>query len=315
MVVLYNDMVIYSAVLCAYYAYTPGLQSGTRKKIDCSPNQKANKTVASISKKGYTELERAKRDNNEVEINLADVFQILLSKWVYILIAAVVGALAVAAVTHFFIKKKYTAHTTMYIYTTAEQNQSGSISNAELAAADNLIKTYQVIVKSNSVLDVVAERFNAEHPEHAARNVTVRTLSGAASVSVPTGTKLIQVDVRTEDPVLSADIANTFAKYVPEQIVRITKAGGVEIVDYATVPRSASSPNLTRNTVIGFAAGFLFAAVFFLLKAYLDTTIYTSEEVQKVSHCPVIGTIPMIVAGAEETTTWEVSLREVIVNE
>ena len=135
------------------------------------------------------------------------------------------------------------------------------------------------------------------------------------SITVPTGTKLIEVDIKTGDPVLSADIANTFAKYAPAQIIRITKAGGVEIVDYATVPKSASSPNLMRNVVIGFAAGVILAALFFVLRAYLDTTIYGSEEVHKVSQCPIIGTVPMIVIGSEELTPWEVSLREDITNE
>ena len=260
-------------------------------------------------------MEQVRKDKNEIEINLADVFQILLSKWFFILIAGLVVALGVGLATHFLIKKKYTAHTTMYVFTTAEQNQTGSISSSELAAADNLIKTYQVIVKSNSVLDVVSERFMEEHPEYNERKITSSSLSGYTSVSVPNGTKLIQIDVTTENPVLSANIANTFAKYVPDQIVRITKAGGVEIVDYATVPRSPSSPNLTRNIVIGFAAGFIIAAVFFLLRAYLDTTIYTSEEVQKVSNCPVIGTVPMIVISSDEIDTWEVALGEEIVNE
>ena len=260
-------------------------------------------------------MEQVRRDKNEVEINLGDVFQILLSKWIYILLAGILVAVAVGLVTHFLIKKKYTASASMYIFTTAEQNQTGTISYNELSAADNLIKTYQVIVKSNSVLDVVAERFNAEHPEYAAWNIDTSSLSKAASVSVPDGTKLIRVSVTTRDPKLSADVANTFAKYVPDQIVRITKAGGVEIVDYATVPNGPSSPNLTRNIIIGFAAGFVLAAVYFLLRAYLDTTIYTSEEVQKITHCPVIGTIPMIVIGAEEPTQWEVTLQEEIVNE
>ena len=260
-------------------------------------------------------MEQVRRDKNEIEINLADVFQILLSKWFFILIAGLIVALGVGLATHFLIKKKYTAYTTMYVFTTAEHNQTGSISSSELAAADNLIKTYQVIVKSNSVLDVVSERFKTEHPEYDERTVTASALTRYTSVSVPDGTKLIKVTVTTGNPVLSADIANTFAKYVPDQIVRITKAGGVEIVDYATVPRSPSSPNLTRNIVIGFAAGFVLAAVYFLLRAYLDTTIYTSEEVQKVSNCPVIGTVPMIVINSEEINTWEVSLGEEIVNE
>ena len=130
-----------------------------------------------------------RRDKNEVEINLGDIFQILLSKWIYILLAGIVAALAVGMVTHFFIKKKYTASASMYIYTTAEQGLTGTITSSELAAADNLIKTYQVIVKSNSVLDTIAERFNAEHPEYAEWDIQTSTLSKVASVSVPDGTE------------------------------------------------------------------------------------------------------------------------------
>ncbi len=261
-------------------------------------------------------MEQVRRDKNEVEINLRDVFQILLSKWIWIAAAGIVVALAVGLVTRFAIKKKYTASVSMYISTVTEQNQaSGTVTNSELVAADNLIKTYQEIVKSNTVLDVIAENFKAEHPEHAKYNVSIGMISKAISVSVPTGTKLIKISVKTVDPVLSADIANTFAKYAGPEIIRITKAGDVQIVDYATVPTSASSPNLTRNVIIGFLAGAVLAAVFFVMKAYLDTTIYTSEEVQKVSRCPVIGTVPMIDVGSSEITPWEVSLKEEIVNE
>ena len=260
-------------------------------------------------------MERIKRENNEIEINLADVFQILLSKWYVILAVGLVAALAVGLVTHFFIKKKYTAYTSMYIYTNAGQNQTGAISANELVAADNLIKTYQSLVKSNRILDVVEKNFNADHPEHAEKKITASAISKATSVSVPTETKLIRVDVQTGDPVLSADIANTFAKYAPDEIVNITKAGGVEIVDYAVVPKTHSSPNLMRNAMIGFAAGIVLTAAFFLLRAFLDTTIYTSEEVAKVTQCPVIGTIPMIVIGSEEFVSWGVSLQEEIVNE
>jgi capsular polysaccharide biosynthesis protein len=272
------------------------------------------------AEKGYTALERAKREKNEVEINLADVFQILLSKWIYILIAGLVVALGVGAVTHFLIKKKYTAYTSMYIYTNAEQEQRGTISSSELAAANDLIKTYQSIVKSNRVLEPVAENFIKDlTPEKAERyakyNVNADWIAKATTVSVPTGTKLIRIDVKTVDPELSADIANAFAKYAPAQIIDITKAGGVEPVDYAKVPTTHSSPSLSRNVIIGFAAGVVLAAAYFLLRAFLDTTIYTSEEVAKVTDCPVIGTIPMIVVGSEEKAQWEVSLREEIINE
>ena len=259
-------------------------------------------------------MERVNKERNEVEINLADVFQILLSKWIYILIAGLVVALVVGAVTHFFIKKKYTATTTFYISANGEHSQTGTVTYSELSAADNLIMTYQEILKNNSVLNPVEERFNSNHPEYANLKITVGVISKALTVSVPTGTKLIRVAIKTEKPQLSADIANTFAEVVPEIMPTLTD-GKASVIENATVPTTHSSPNLTLNVLIGFAAGVVLTAAFFLLRAFLDTTIYTSEEVAKVTQCPVIGTIPMIVVGNEDQPQWDVSLLEEIINE
>ena len=257
-------------------------------------------------------MEQVRRDRNEVEINLGDVFQILLSKWIYILLAGVLVAVAVGLITHFVIKKKYTASTSMYVFTTAEQNQTGSITSSELVAADNLIKTYQAIVKSNAALEVVSVRLNQEHPEYVDFNVTPARLNNMTSVNVPTGTKLLEIKVVTVNPQLSADIANTFAQYVPDEIIRITKAGGVEIVDYATAPKTHSSPSLTKNVAIGLLAGLVASAAFFVFRALLDTTIYSAEEIAKVTSCPVIGNIPHVEVAGEAPEPWNVSVKEEI---
>ena len=130
------------------------------------------------------------------------------------------------------------------------------------------------------------------------------------SVNVPTGTKLLEIKVVTVNPQLSADIANTFAQYVPDEIIRITKAGGVEIVDYATAPKTHSS--LTKDVAIGLLAGLLISAAFFVLRALLDTTIYSAEEIAKVTSCPVIGNIPHVEVAGEAPEPWNVSVKEEI---
>ena len=257
-------------------------------------------------------METAKRTYEETEIDLMEIFQILLSRWIPIVAVGLLGAILAGVITSFFITKKYTATTSMYVYTNPKSTESGTITSAELNAADNLIKTYQAIVKSNAVLGVVTERLNAEHPEYAALQVKAGMIRGATSVNVPSGTKLLEIRVVTTDPQLSADIANTFANYVPEEIVRITKAGGVEIVDYATKPGSHSSPSLTRNVAIGLMAGLVAAAAWFVLRALLDTTIYSTEEITKVTNCPVIGNIPHVEIAGETPEPWMVSVKEEI---
>lgn len=257
-------------------------------------------------------METAKRTYEETEIDLMEIFQILLSRWIPIVITGLVVAILVGTGTSLFVTKKYTATASMYVYTNPKSTESGTVSNSDLAAADNLIKTYQAIVKSNAALDVVSARLNQEHPEYAGFNVTPASLKGMTSVNVPTGTKLLEIKVVTVNPQLSADIANTFAQYVPDEIIRITKAGGVEIVDYAAVPKSHSSPSLKKNAAIGFMVGFVATAAFFVLRALLDTTIYSSEEIGKVTSCPVIGNIPHVEVAGESVEPWNVSLKEEI---
>ena len=267
--------------------------------------------------KGFCErkgtiLETAKRTYEETEIDLMEVFQVLLSKWIPIVIVGLVAAILTGLVTALFITKKYTATVSMYVYANPNSTESGTITSSELSAADSLIKTYQAIVKSNAAREVIAERLNQEHPEYAEFAVTAAKLKGMTTVNVPSGTKMLEIKVQTTDPQLSADIANTFARYVPDEIVRITKAGGVEIVDYAVVPRTQSSPNLTRNVTIGLLIGLVASGAFFVLRALLDTTIYSAEEIGKVTNCPVIGNIPHVEIAGEISEPWNVSLKEEI---
>ncbi len=257
-------------------------------------------------------METAKRTYEETEIDLMEIFQILLSRWILIGVIGLLAAILTCVGTKLFITEKFTATASMYVYTNPKSTESGTITSSELSAADNLIRTYQAIVKSNTVLDVVSERLNQEHPEHAEFNITAGRLRSATSVNVPTGTKLLEIKVVTVNPQLSADIANTFARYVPDEITRITKAGGVEIVDYASVPRGRSSPSLTKNTIAGFALGVVISAIFFVLRALLDTTIYSTEEIAKVTNCPVIGNIPHVEVTGENPEPWLVSLKEEI---
>lgn len=257
-------------------------------------------------------MEKVKKPFDEPSIDLLEVIENLLSRWVPIVIIGLLGAILAGVGTHFLITKKYTATVSMYVYANPKVSESGTATNADLVAADNLIKTYQVIVKSNAVLKVVADRLNAEHPEYAQYGVTAGRIKGMTSVSVPSGTKILEVAVVTVDPQLSADLANTIAQYIPDEIVRITKAGGVEIVDYASAPKSPSSPNVTRNISVGFVAGLLAAGAYFVLRTLLDTTIYSEEEVAKVTECPVIGSIPHVEITGEDMQPWNVYVEEEI---
>ena len=64
--------------------------------------------------------------------------------------------------------------------------------------------------------------------------------------------------------------------------------------------------------IIGCMVGAVVSAAFFVLRALLDTTIYSSEEIAKVTNCPVIGNIPHVEVAGETPEPWIVSVKEEI---
>ena len=89
------------------------------------------------------------------EISLSFLINVLKSAWWKILIITVAVAIAVAAFTQFMIPKKYESTVQFYIIntsTTAEYTQT-----ALLAANEYLANDYITIIKSDKMMEMIAE--------------------------------------------------------------------------------------------------------------------------------------------------------------
>ena len=65
----------------------------------------------------------------------------------------------------------------------------------------------------------------------------------------------LEVVVTTTDADFSCKVARAFASVAPTEIIRITKAGGVEVVDRPEVAMEKSSPRILFDTAVGFIIG------------------------------------------------------------
>lgn len=101
------------------------------------------------------------------------------------------------------------------------------------------------------------------------------------STSQVESTLAFQVNVTTENNQFSADVANIIAELAPDEIVRVLKVGGVEVIDYASAPSKPSSPNLKKNVLIGFAVAFVAAFAVFFIKELFDTRIMTESDLTR----------------------------------
>lgn len=248
-------------------------------------------------------------ENREIEIDLRKVFMMLKKKAAIILVIAFIGAALSGCITNLLIKPKYTAGVSFYVNNNNENlvGSTGTMTSSDLDASERLVNTYMFVVNSRTFLNKVADKL--------ADGTTASQLASMVSTSQVESTLAFQVNVTTENNQLSADIANVIADLAPDEIVRVLKVGGVEVIDYASAPSKPSSPNLKKNILIGFAVAFVAAFAVFFIKELFDTRILSENDLTRDFDIPVLGTVPRLLPTEEKKTTQSGATMEEVANQ
>lgn len=240
-----------------------------------------------------------KEENNgmEMEIDLKEVFRALKKRAVLIILVALLFGAAVFAVTNWCVTPIYTASASMYVNNASERGSANVMTTSDLSASQQLVETYLVVLRSDTVLEKVAQQLSHE--------VDIKTLSEMLTAAPINSTEAFSVSVTHEDPAFAAEVANVIANVAPEEIVRVVKAGSVEVIDYAKVPETPSSPRKMRNTALAMMLGLVLAAGAVVLQAMLDKTLHTEADLTAAFDIPVIGQIPKMPRKAARERTGE----------
>ncbi|WP_178667466.1 YveK family protein [uncultured Eubacterium sp.] len=228
---------------------------------------------------------------DELEIDIGKIIYKMRDKFILIAVFTIMATIVMGLITQFAMEPKYSATVKMYVYSNTDRITSdSSISSQELDASQELINTYIYILQSDTVLEAVIKDLDI--------NMTPGQLKSTISANKAEKTVAFEVTVTTPDRKLSAQIANSIAKIAPKEIVRVVKAGGVEIIDYAKVPTKPSSPNLIKNLVIAAVGSFVLSFLFFFIYEFFDTTITSERDIIGEFEFPVLGTVPNLEAEA-----------------
>ena len=224
----------------------------------------------------------------ELEIDVLELARALWKKAWAILLVAVIVAGSVLACTVVFIKPKYTAQSLLYVNSSNISLGSAkvSISASELSAAQSLVDTYIVILKTRTTLnDVIAQSGVPYTYEEIIENDMIK----AEAVN---STEVFAIEVTSTDPKEAETLANTIGAVLPNKIASIVEGSSARIVDYAVVPSKKSSPNLTKNTLIGFVLGAFLAAAAVVVEKLMDTKVRDTDYLKQTYDIPVLAVIP-----------------------
>ena len=209
------------------------------------------------------------------------VFLFLSHIW-WIVAAAVVGAVLTFTYTKFAVAKQYQSNISMYVKNSDEQNnQQQGLNNNDLYVSKSLVSTYIVILSNDAAMDEVGDRLSKKYSEEelseyfTVKNgkITDSSLRSCYSMKAVDETEVLEITATTKNAKLSADLCNIMADVAPEFLIRVVGAGSVEKIGNAKIYDDAVSPNIPKNTAIGFLAGLMLAVLVILLIDFFDNTV------------------------------------------
>lgn len=232
--------------------------------------------------------ETAKERREEIEIDLPKLLSVFLGKWWLIALSTVVAAALALLITQTLITPMYSASVTVYVNNIRSGETVEYITNSNLQTAQKLVNTYVNIIKSNTVLDKVAEQVEKE----TGLELTAKQLRKAMSAAQVEDTEIFNVIITAPDPEMAATIANAVVDVAPLEIAVFVEGSSTKIIDYAKVPEKPSSPSILRNTILGALLGCLAAMAYAALGYMMDVRIKGEEDLSALFDMPVLAQIP-----------------------
>lgn len=226
--------------------------------------------------------------NEQEELDLKDIFNIFWArKWILV-IAVVLGAIIGIVYTMYIVVPKYSSTTTLVLSKPVSvvdgQIVPESINQTDIALNQKLISTYQEIITSRKIVNMVINNL--------ALDTTYNGLVKNVSVSAVKNTDVMKITVTALQPELSAKIADEFANVFKEEIVKIYNIQNISIVDVAQVDNTPVNVNLVRDTAVFAMAFFVLSVIIVFLIYYFDVTIKRAEDIEKATKLPVLAIIP-----------------------
>ena len=219
------------------------------------------------------------------EIDLRELFDYFKSKisWIIIITILVIG---IGNLYGNFIRTPMYKSSTSLVLVSEGNGDNSTYTTTEQQLNKNLVGTYSEVIKSKKVLNEVINNLGLDY--------STGYLQSAINVSSVTNTEVIVITVNDKDAKLAKDIANETASVFVSEIENYYKLNNVSVLDKAEVAKAPYNVNLIKDNAIYTIIGLVLSCGLIFVVFYFDTTIKTSEEIEKKLGLNVIGIVPKV---------------------
>ncbi|MBO5031440.1 MAG: protein-tyrosine kinase [Lachnospiraceae bacterium] len=228
------------------------------------------------------------RVNDEIEIDLLEIVNVLLSRIWLILSAGMFLALVCFAISRFVLTPTYESTTKIYIL---NKTDNSSVTYSDVQLGTQLTKDYAELISSRYVLEEVIQKLSLD--------LEYRGLLAKVSVTTPSDTRIVAITVEDTDPVQAMNIANCIREVASDHIQNVMDIDAVNIVETANMPTEKAGPSCMKWTLAGGVLGCLLVCAIVIIGFLMDDTIKSSEDVEKYLGLSTLALIPIAADAAD----------------
>lgn len=219
--------------------------------------------------------------DNEIEIDLRELLLELLAYWKLILLSIILVGSIAFGVSKFMMVPKYESTAELYVLT-----KSTSITSlADIQTGTSLTNDYIVVVKGRPVLEQVIENLGLRE--------TYKSLSDKVTLNNPSNSRILEITVADENPVMAKSIADEIANISSAFIAQKMDQEPPTIIQTGYADGSPVSPNILKNTVLGGMLGAMLSMALVVITYLFNDTITGPEDIEKKLGMNMLGTLPL----------------------
>lgn len=232
-------------------------------------------------------METKQYNNDEIEIDLREVFILLLSKAWLIALVGMLTAIIGFAISAFVIAPTFESTSKIYILNKQQEN---TVTYSDVQLGTQLTKDYAQLITSRLVLEKVIEDLKLTEIYE---DIDYEAMLNKVAVTTPTDTRILSITVTDTDPVMAMEMANCIREVAAVHIKNVMDIEAVNVVETANLPTEKAGPSITKWTLIGGCVGAFLVMAVVLLIFFMDDTIKTSDDVEKYLGLSTLALIPL----------------------
>lgn len=220
------------------------------------------------------------KHENEIEIDVKELFLVLLKGWKKLLLSSVLMAVVVGLLNIYILPLKYSATTKLYVF--PKTDSASSFSDVQLGSS--LTQDYMEIIKGHAIVESVIENLDLD--------LEYEDLVDDLTIENEDNTRILEITVVNENPQQAENIADEFAQVSSAYISDKMDQDPPNILEKASVDDEPIGPKVIRNACIGFLAGFLFMSIILSVSYLLNDTLNDSESIERYLGLNTLAEVP-----------------------